>query len=53
MPYGIKHFLLNPPPKGGMIQCTVKRDKAGMLRLYPEYHMYISTDFSYLMSAKK
>jgi len=53
MPYGKKHFLLNPPPKGGMIQCTIKRDRSGMSRFYPKYHMHISNGFLYLMSAKK
>ncbi|CAD8058431.1 unnamed protein product [Paramecium primaurelia] len=53
MPYGKKHFLLNPAQKGGMIQCTIKRDRSGMCRFYPKYHMHFSNGFLYLMSAKK
>ncbi|CAD8160111.1 unnamed protein product [Paramecium pentaurelia] len=52
-PNGKKHFLLNPAPKGGMIQCTIKRDRSGMSRFYPKYHLHISNGFMYLMSAKK
>ncbi|CAD8166311.1 unnamed protein product [Paramecium octaurelia] len=52
-PHGKKHFLLNPAPKGGMIQCTIKRDRSGMNRFYPKYHLHISNGFLYLMSAKK
>jgi tubby-related protein 1 len=36
-----------------MIQCTIKRDKSGMARFYPKYHMHLSNGFKYLMSAKK
>ncbi|CAD8074678.1 unnamed protein product [Paramecium sonneborni] len=53
MPHGNKHFFLNPAQKGGMIQCTIKRDRSGMCRFYPKYHLHISNGFSYLMSAKK
>ncbi|CAK81757.1 unnamed protein product (macronuclear) [Paramecium tetraurelia] len=52
-PHGKKHFLLNPAPKGGMIQCTIKRDRSGMSRFYPKYHLHLSNGFLYLMSAKK
>ncbi|CAD8064639.1 unnamed protein product [Paramecium sonneborni] len=53
MPHGKKHFLLNPAPRGGMIQCTIKRDRSGMSRFYPKYHLHVSNGFLYLMSAKK
>ncbi|CAD8076104.1 unnamed protein product [Paramecium sonneborni] len=53
MLHGKKYFLLNPSPKGGMIQCTIKRDKSGMSRFYPKYHIHLSNGFQYLMSAKK
>lgn len=36
-----------------MLQCTIKRDKSGLGRLYPKYHMHFSQGYLYLMSAKK
>lgn len=53
MTRGKSYFLVNPAPKGGMIQCTIKRDRSGMARFYPKYHMHLSNGFLYLMSAKK
>ncbi|KAM3129701.1 hypothetical protein pb186bvf_018214 [Paramecium bursaria] len=53
MPDGKKYFLTNPCPQGGMIQCTIKRDKSGFGRFYPSYHIHFSNGFLYLMSAKK
>lgn len=49
----MKNFLTSPCPKGGMVQCTIKRDKSGMGRFYPKYHMHLSNGFKYLMTAKK
>lgn len=49
----MKEFLTNPVRKGLLVQCTIKRDKSGMGRFYPKYHIYLSSGFRYLMSAKK
>lgn len=49
----MKQFLTTPSPKGGMIQCTIKRDKSGMGRLYPKYYMHLTNGYLFLMVAKK
>jgi tubby-related protein 1 len=49
----MKQFLTCPSPKGGMIQCTIKRDKSGMGRLYPKYLMHLTTGYQFMMIAKK
>jgi tubby and related proteins len=36
-----------------MIQCTIKRDKTGMGRLYPKYYMHLTNGYQFLMVAKK
>ncbi len=36
-----------------MVQCEIKRDKSGMGRFYPKYHMYTSGKLEYLMTGKK
>jgi tubby-related protein 1 len=36
-----------------MIQCTIKRDKSGMSRIYPKYFMHLTAGFQFLMVAKK
>ena len=49
-----KGFLLSPPPKGKMIQCTVHRDKSGIAKkMCPEYHAYLSNTDIHIMSGKK
>jgi len=47
-------FLKNPVPKGVIVQCTIKRDKSGLVnKIYPTYHVHLSKSFKYLMSGKK
>lgn len=46
-------FLLKPLPKGITVQCTIQRDKSGMSRFHPKYHLYFSHGFKYLMSGRK
>ena len=47
-------FVTRPPPKGKIIQCTIARDKSSVgKKLLPVYHLKLSAEFAYLMSAKK
>lgn len=45
--------MISLPPKNTLIQCTIKRDRSGLKLFYPEYHLYLSYNYTYLMSAKK
>ena len=50
----MKWFVLNPPPKGKMMQCTIMRDKTKLIKKFsPKYHVYLSGTQSYLMTGKK
>jgi hypothetical protein len=41
----IKAFLMRPCPKGVQIQCTIKRDRSGIMnRFYPKYHCFLSVN---------
>ena len=39
--------------KNVTVKCTIKRDKSGMNRLYPKYHLHTTNTYKYLMSGKK
>lgn len=49
----MKEFLIKPLPKGILLQCTIKRDKSGLGRFFPKYHVHISENLRYLMTGKK
>lgn len=51
----MKSFVLNPPPKGRVIQVSILRDKSGFKnRFYPKYHIFFSENINcHIMSAKK
>ena len=46
-------FLCEPIPRGKVLECTLRRDKSGFNRFYPEYTLYTSDGIKYLLSAKK
>ena len=46
-------FVTNPVPKDYIIQCTIKRDKSGLGRFFPKYHMYFSDGLKFIMTGKK
>ncbi|CAK94334.1 unnamed protein product (macronuclear) [Paramecium tetraurelia] len=48
-----KAFLTSPLIQDKTLQCSIKRDKSGLARLYPVYHVYTSEGDVYLFSAKK
>ncbi|CAD8127977.1 unnamed protein product [Paramecium sonneborni] len=48
MPLGKKHFLIYPPEKRNMIQCTIRRNR----RFYPIYEMHLMNE-EFLMYAQK
>eukprot|EP01063_Lacrimia_lanifica_P037221 TRINITY_DN757_c1_g3_i1.p1 TRINITY_DN757_c1_g3~~TRINITY_DN757_c1_g3_i1.p1 ORF type:complete len:388 (+),score=132.57 TRINITY_DN757_c1_g3_i1:85-1248(+) len=51
-----RSFLGRAPPKVGMVCCYVMRDRAGMKKLHPEYHMYLENpgeSSSFLLAARK
>jgi len=47
-----REFLTMPIPEGKQLQCTIKREK-GSLGLFPQYDVFLSNEYRYLMSAKK
>jgi hypothetical protein len=46
----MKAFLVNPVPKGMIVQTTIKRDKSGFARFYPKYHCYLSNGSRQIIS---
>jgi len=49
-----RNFLMNPPPRGKLVQCTIIRDKSGLAKkMCPEYHVYLCGTDIHIMSAKK
>ncbi|CAD8174316.1 unnamed protein product [Paramecium pentaurelia] len=46
-------FLTSPLMQDRTLQCYIKRDKSGLARLYPVYHVYTTEEDVYLFSAKK
>ena len=42
-----------PFMRGKTLHCTIRRDKTGLNRLFPQYDMYLSQGFKYMMSSKK
>ncbi|CAD8127863.1 unnamed protein product [Paramecium sonneborni] len=48
-----KQFLTTPLKQDRTLQCYIKRDKSGLARLYPVYHVYTTEADVYLFSAKK
>ncbi|CAG9331558.1 unnamed protein product [Blepharisma stoltei] len=49
----MKKFLTNPIPRGIMLQCNIRREKAGFGRLYPKYYLHISDGMTFLLAGKK
>ena len=51
----MRKFVLNPPPKGKVIQVSILRDKSGFKnRFYPKFHVFFSENINYhIMSACK
>ncbi|CAK92272.1 unnamed protein product (macronuclear) [Paramecium tetraurelia] len=48
-----RQFLTTPLKENRTLQCYIKRDKSGLARLYPVYHVYTTDGDVYLFSAKK
>lgn len=49
-----KEFLTSPLKRNDRtLQCFIRRDKSGLARLYPVYHVYTNNGNLYLFSAKK
>eukprot|EP01113_Clastostelium_recurvatum_P041545 TRINITY_DN6617_c0_g1_i1.p1 TRINITY_DN6617_c0_g1~~TRINITY_DN6617_c0_g1_i1.p1 ORF type:complete len:449 (-),score=86.48 TRINITY_DN6617_c0_g1_i1:30-1376(-) len=46
-------FVIRPPPKGGMVQCRIVREKSGLDRLYPHYSLFLEESNTFLMAARK
>ena len=39
----LRTFVMSPPPRGKMVQCTIMRDKTNFTKKFsPKYHVYIS-----------
>lgn len=49
----MKKFLTTPLPRGIMLQCNIRREKAGFGRLYPKYYLHISDGMTFLLAGKK
>lgn len=50
----IRSFLSNPVPKGGTVQCFIKRNKSGLKgKMYPIYELYLENPRKLLLAAKK
>eukprot|EP01112_Ceratiomyxa_fruticulosa_P014026 TRINITY_DN3990_c0_g1_i1.p1 TRINITY_DN3990_c0_g1~~TRINITY_DN3990_c0_g1_i1.p1 ORF type:complete len:471 (+),score=78.94 TRINITY_DN3990_c0_g1_i1:412-1824(+) len=43
-------FVIRPPPKGGMVQCRIVREKGV---LYPQYSLYLEENNTFLLAARK
>ncbi|TNV71017.1 hypothetical protein FGO68_gene4452 [Halteria grandinella] len=48
-----RSFLTTPLMQNKTLQCYIKRDKSGLARLYPVYHVFTTEGNIYLFSAKK
>lgn len=47
----IRTFTMRPPPKGGMVQCRIVREKGGLM--HPHYHLFLEENGCFLLSARK
>eukprot|EP00762_Andalucia_godoyi_P008713 ANDGO_00449.mRNA.1 Tubby protein homolog 1 len=45
--------LFGPAPKGGRVQCYVRRIKGGLKKWRPQYYMYMQDGDAFLLAAKK
>jgi tubby-related protein 1 len=49
----LREMLVSAIPRGKILHCTIRRDKSGLNHFYPQYDVYISQGFKYMMSCKK
>ncbi|KAG5182204.1 hypothetical protein JKP88DRAFT_257776 [Tribonema minus] len=50
----MKGFLTSPCPRAaGVVQCYIRRNKAGTAKLFPEYHVYLADGDKFLMCSKR
>ena len=51
----LKGYLMSPlRRRDGIVQCYIERKKGGpFLKLYPEYHLYLTDGDTFLLAAKK
>lgn len=47
----VRHFLMNPLPKGAMLECRIKREKSGLSKFYPKF--IFETDSGVFLAASK
>ncbi len=45
-------FLMQPGPKLGHVQCTIRREK-GKMGMFPKYSLYLDENGEFLLSARK
>lgn len=48
-----RKFFTEPLTYNKTLKCYIRRDKSGLAKLYPVYHVYTSDGDLYLFSAKK
>eukprot|EP00164_Ancoracysta_twista_P003917 GFYU01005253.1.p1 GENE.GFYU01005253.1~~GFYU01005253.1.p1 ORF type:complete len:415 (+),score=105.05 GFYU01005253.1:142-1245(+) len=49
----LRAFLLNPSPRGGVVQCYIIRDKGGMNKFFPKYSLYLKSGDRFLLASRK